>query len=273
MNFESDYNKLFAFAKGLVIKKRLRIDAADLVNDAFICFSNSKKDYSFEDIKKIIIRGAHEELNPEFLVVQDSWAYKQKITNSRCKKCGEEKPANGFYLNKRFVPLYLCKECLIKKTLNYYNNNKQLCIKSVLIWQSQNKDLVKKYKIKYQLNNQKEVTPRIKKEKVVKAVIQKIKKIKLGSEKIGRIKVLTKEEQRIKWNLYMKSRRLGKRIKAKPITELWRKANKKYVQKQKENLTDVYIKSLLKNRKELITSQMILRKREQILMQKTNIKN
>jgi hypothetical protein len=72
-------------------------------------------------------------------------------------------------------------------------------------------------------------------------------------------------ENKEKWNAYMRSRRPKKIKKPQEIHEQWKKANKKYIAKQKEQLTDVYVRSLLKSKIKSPTPQQIEEKRQQLL--------
>lgn len=58
-------------------------------------------------------------------------------------------------------------------------------------------------------------------------------------------------------------KRRVKKSHARPIHELWREANRRYIEKQKEILSDVYIKSLLKPERR--TPYYIKKKRSQLL--------
>lgn len=65
-----------------------------------------------------------------------------------------------------------------------------------------------------------------------------------------------------------------KRIKkvrrpGKGINVLWREANKRYQAKQKENLTDVYIKGILKASGKPFTQSDIIKKRKELLQKRT----
>lgn len=74
-------------------------------------------------------------------------------------------------------------------------------------------------------------------------------------------------KNRENWNTYMRNRRAPflKNKKPKPIKQLWREANRRYQTKQKENLTDVYIKSLLHNDKSPVA---IANKRNELLQKR-----
>lgn len=90
---------------------------------------------------------------------------------------------------------------------------------------------------------------------------------------------LSKENNRVKWNAYVRQwqKQRGivketreeyyKRIASlkKPIHELWKKANKKYQAKQKDNLTDQYIKHLLKCGRKDFSPAAIEKKREELM--------
>ena len=68
-----------------------------------------------------------------------------------------------------------------------------------------------------------------------------------------------------RWNEYMRKRRPAKgRPAAKPIHDLWKKANKIYIEKQKEMLTDVYVKSLLVHKIKNPTKEQIEEKRQEL---------
>ena len=55
------------------------------------------------------------------------------------------------------------------------------------------------------------------------------------------------------------------------MRQLWKKANKKYAQKQKDGLTDIYIKSLLRGKE--ITPKTIEAKRQELIAKKINQMN
>lgn len=81
------------------------------------------------------------------------------------------------------------------------------------------------------------------------------------------------EENRDKWNDYMRGYRQRTQPKqnkrqAQPIHDLWKKANHTYIEKQRETLSDVYIRSLLRGKS--ITPETIERKRLE-LMAKRNV--
>lgn len=58
---------------------------------------------------------------------------------------------------------------------------------------------------------------------------------------------------------------------ARPIHDLWNEANKRYQQKQKEELTDIYIKGLLGKRDK--TPENIAAKRQEILQKRKALVN
>lgn len=278
MTFEQDYDILINFAKDNIFRKKLRLDAADLVNDAFIKHSDSGRPYKLSDIKKLIIGKSFKELNHEMIHVSEFWKPHIKLTSSYCKKCGDEKPISGFYLydnNTILAPFGLCKSCYIENQLEYYNANKQKCLDASREYKEKNKDKIKIKKQEYWIKN------RVTKEQKPKQI--KFKKFKFRRRKnlLREIKPpkvkLTIEEKRLKWNAYMRSRTTGKprneylkdiKETARPIKELWKEATKRYQAKQRENLTDTYIKSLLKRFGE-ITLEMIIEKRKQLQEKKT----
>lgn len=76
------------------------------------------------------------------------------------------------------------------------------------------------------------------------------------------------KKNRLVWNAYMRKRydAIPKkpRKKAKPIQELWNKANKKRYAKEKELLLDSYIRRVLKAGKKPCSPQDIERKRQEL---------
>jgi hypothetical protein len=77
-----------------------------------------------------------------------------------------------------------------------------------------------------------------------------------------------------RWAAYMKAwkdRTYPKKEKRqpRPIHDLWKEANRRYMAKQKEELTDVYIRLLLSNKKHHpITPEKIEAKRQELLMKR-----
>jgi len=277
MTFQEDYKKLIEFSLAQIRKKKLRLDPADLVNDAFLEYNESNIEYNISNIKKIIINFLYKEFKHKTSTVPE-WHKERKITNGHCKKCGDIKPISGFYqqmVNSALAPIAYCKDCYLQKQKENYNSNKAIWLERSSIWKSKNKERIKQKKKEYYLKNR-ILKPRIPKPKKIKEKKVKEKKVKQIILKPKRIKQ-TDEERRLKWNAYVKerSRKFGtkpwsefieeKKKNAKPIHELWRNANKKYSQKQKENLTDVYIKSLLTRKAKNPTKEMIDAKRQEIL--------
>lgn len=78
-------------------------------------------------------------------------------------------------------------------------------------------------------------------------------------------------QYRDKWNKYVNEWKKKKGIIKKekkmpqPIHDLWKAANKRYQEKQKEQLTDVYIRGLLKGSGKNITPETIELKRKQLI--------
>lgn len=99
------------------------------------------------------------------------------------------------------------------------------------------------------------------------AIVQRSEKAKKNkAARIRRVKIKATKNKR--WAAYMRSWREkkfgGKPKKTNtPIHELWRKANHKYIEKQREILSDVYVRSLLK--KDQRTPENIERKRQELL--------
>jgi hypothetical protein len=72
------------------------------------------------------------------------------------------------------------------------------------------------------------------------------------------------QDHREQWNAYMKKRRPSKKKPAKPIQELWNKANKKRYAKEKELLLDSYVRRILKAQKKPFGPKEIEQKRQEL---------
>lgn len=146
MTFEQDYNKLIKYAEIFIRQKKLRIDAADLVNDAFIKHAESGREYFIGDIKSLIIGGSFKEQNHQQVNGNDFYKPITKLTSSYCKECKDDKPMSAFYLkddNTILSPFGLCKECYIKKQLEHYYANKQLWLERSASYKEKNKQKIK----------------------------------------------------------------------------------------------------------------------------------
>lgn len=280
MTFEKDYDSLIQFAKNHIYQKRLRADPEDLVNEAFIKYIDSGKQYNFIAIQKIIVGESFKELNHERVNVSDTYKG-TKITDCYCKKCNESNPISGFYLRNSdsiLEPMSYCKICTIDKYKKYYYENKIDCLNRSKKYKEQNAVRIRLKKKLYYINN-----------KPLKSLKIKFTKIKLKRRRFKRVSIFnyippnpikikqTDEERRIKWNAYMRKRNGGKpreeylrdkKEKATPIKELWKKANKKYMDKQKQNLTDIYIKTLLRHKVKNPSADMIDNKRIELINKK-----
>lgn len=235
MTFEQDYINLLGFAKEQLKINRVGVNLSpvDLVHDAYLKIIDSGQPYSSVTIRSNIISLGYKEQNRQIAheKIDETKKYLVKETNQYCKSCKEVKPLLGFKMvmvGALTKPHHICRDCEKEKFKEYYNKNKARILRSSKVYKEKNKEKIKWYRIKYNLING--IKPRIK---------------------------LTDEERRIKHNARMKEvmkrryhRLNGNKPKkeARPIKELWREANKRYQQKQKENLTDTYIKSILANK-------------------------
>lgn len=202
--FEAYYNELLTYAQGIVTTQMIPVSPEELLNDAFVSFYESGKDFDLLAFKKLIAKSGFKETNYKVrqYSFDENFIAKEKHINGdfQCSECKEILPAAAFHLRKfnnyKFIP-NLCGKCEGKRTAQ---------------WQKENK---------------------------------------------------------IKWNAYMRSRRPKKeKREAKPIHDLWNKANKKYIERQREELSDVYIRSLLKGKE--VTPETIFNKREELLIKRNN---
>lgn len=72
------------------------------------------------------------------------------------------------------------------------------------------------------------------------------------------------QEHKDQWNAYMRKRRPPKKKPAKPIQELWNRANKKRYAKEKELLLDSYVRRILKAAKKPFGPKEIEAKRKEL---------
>jgi hypothetical protein len=110
MGFESDYNNLVSFCKVLLKSNSFTLLPEDLVNDAYIKFIESKKDYSFETVTRIIKKSFYGEL---FESQNQDPTERERF----CRKCNDTKPIAAFTFywserrKKQIVSEY-CLECI-----------------------------------------------------------------------------------------------------------------------------------------------------------------
>lgn len=73
----------------------------------------------------------------------------------KCSKCKETKKLYEFY--KKESRTNICKNCIVMKQREYYEKNKNKCLKSMKTWASKNKEKVKRIKEKYKHANRKKI--------------------------------------------------------------------------------------------------------------------
>jgi hypothetical protein len=146
MAFDSDYNGFVVFSKKLIqAKKIINIDPSDLVNDAFIAFTETKQPYSIETIKNLIVKSLWKEFGYYQTIVSPGFT-DTKVNNATCKKCGDDKPVHGFYIKtvdtvKSIFPY--CKDCIKEIRKQYYEENKDSILSRSATWKENNKNRCK----------------------------------------------------------------------------------------------------------------------------------
>lgn len=270
MTFEQDYNKLLKYASDVIRDKKLRSDPADLVNEAYVRYINSGAIYNISTIRKYIIGDAFNELAHQMATVENEWEKAPKQTESFCRCCKQTKPISAFYLknkNSILIPFSDCKECTSIKRKKYRSENITTMTEASAAWKKKNKNRAKLSKKLYWINNRPDHKPKKPKPVKVKPVkAAKVKLVKKKRKKLSAAQLRNRHNERMKIVMRNRRVRLGvkPKKKARPIKELWREAGKRYIEKQKELLTDVYIKSLLLRKYPKPTQQQIKKKRAEL---------
>jgi hypothetical protein len=214
--FEVYYSELLQYAERVITAKKLQLDPADLVNQAYIDFIEQGIDFDLAECKKYISAGSLKEFyfNKTKTNLGDSTAKRQIKGDKCCTICNNAYPVGYFKVYKFAGHISIsnyCKDCERERNNLWYRN-----------W-------------------------------------------------------LSIPENRARWNTYVNNRRRQRgqlsreeynkrrRAKAKPIHELWKNANKKYQERQKENLTDVYIRGILKAGRKSFSPEAIIKKRDQLI--------
>ena len=72
-----------------------------------------------------------------------------------CTKCGVEKPLTDFYKTKLIKSGYVsaCKICMVKKTNQYYQDNKKDMQEYQTYYRVKNKEKLQKYQVEYRRKN------------------------------------------------------------------------------------------------------------------------
>lgn len=253
MTFEQDYDKLLQFAKKIILEKGLRVAAGDLVNDAFIRFSEDKKPYLIGIIRSYISSGMFREMEHQYANYSEFTSKKLvKQTSRYCHCCKNDLPMCGFYTRTKKGLLTIssdCKSCTKKKAIERYNADKQKWLERSKEWKEANKERVRQKKQEYHRKN---YIPRPPRKKIIteKPIPSKRTRItdderrkrrrEYERKKHGyspRKKAISAEEKRLRQNERMRLRRTAKNIKpkriARPIHELWKEANRRYYAKKK----------------------------------------
>lgn len=118
--FSQQYNSLLAYAGAIIKNRGLTIDASDLVNDAYIKFVESGRQYNRDEIKRLIVI-ASDTQKVHQTIYKDSTAPRKAsgITGQLvCNKCKQPKQVNEFHTSfeKGVQRLRkVCKECINKQ--------------------------------------------------------------------------------------------------------------------------------------------------------------
>lgn len=254
--FEFHYNNLIDYSQRLIWKNGLNsVDSSEIVSEAYIKFSESKKEFDINDFRLIIsgiINAAKRKYSP-IVDVNAQRKLHSTIEHIRCKKCNEIKPTNAFPCENRsgvIIVRHRCIECRnevlrqkrkINPAKSYYK------YKPVLV----RKKTGRKRKHHYPPGT----TLQQKKNKGFKIWVAK---------------------NRERWNAYMRERNKKnggsgltrkeydkqRKEKAKPLRILQAEASKRYQQKQREILSDKYIRHLLQCAKKPFTPDAIIEKRK-----------
>jgi hypothetical protein len=109
--FEHNYNGLVAYAKAIIKNHNLLIDSGDLINDAYIDLVASGRDYNRDEFKKLLSKRASEQVDGR--TVRLGTFKKPSVTQEQicCKKCHEVKPVGAFEILKSRGFEYPRKTC------------------------------------------------------------------------------------------------------------------------------------------------------------------
>lgn len=199
--FEAHYADAIKYTKTICKHKKIVSHPEEFVNDAFLVFFDSGKEFDYTQFKKLIFDAVMKERGREAAQTSfTGYSIKKGIRQFYCISCCDCLPENAFrivtYSHGYSRISSNCKQCENKNRLKWFRNNKERWAKYMRDWRSK----------------------------------------KFG-EKPPR--------------------------QAQEIQVLWRKANHKYIEKQREILSDVYVRSLLK--KDQRTPENIERKRQELL--------
>lgn len=128
---EIDYNNHIKFASSVIKQRSLEIDPFDVVNSAYIIFSDSHSSYDFTSFNKLILNEIRKDK-----VVQygENILPSNSIEDKTCSFCKEVKPKDCFYLaysKQRNVYYYwpMCKPCQTennkKNVANFISKNRK----------------------------------------------------------------------------------------------------------------------------------------------------
>lgn len=129
--FTHQYESLIDYARGVIYNRHLTIDPSDLVNDAYLKFAESGKEFDVKEFKKIISNFGYKESHENLQKNDLSTAKKQYTPKEQvcCSKCHEVKPVNAFPIDR--VDGYIivrkkCKTCVNerRRELNKINPRK-----------------------------------------------------------------------------------------------------------------------------------------------------
>lgn len=214
MCFEKDYKNIVKYAKAQTYQYQLQLQPDDLINDAYLIVYN---EYSFENIIKAIHSLAIKEKNCTPLSFGQTYRFnKGKSTHlagdHSCRICLEVKNSQAFSIRKEpngktFLNT-VCKSCLSKEGVKWYRKNKER------VSQQRKEKRLKENadKPKKEKNDQKEMC-RIRyytKQGRVAPPRKIPHKTKTEYQKYW----LNKNDNRGKWNAYMRERNKKRQMKA-----------------------------------------------------------
>lgn len=230
--FEQYYNELLDHTSKVIIAKKINAEKHEIVNDAYLKFVESGEVFDLGKVKKIIS-------NISFDYVEEK---------QRSQAVGSRKVyANDMAANRSGYEDFSWKVYTYRRPRK---NGHNACNKCHEVKQVNEFRLIKFNGYDYLSQICKTCEQKRHNEWVEKNREIWNKYMVLRSRASGAI-------NRIEYNKKMS-------LQKKSIHELWKKANRKYQAKQKELLTDVYVRGILKASKKPFTPKAIAAKRKEL---------
>lgn len=267
--FEYHYKSLLSYAGAVIINNNLQLEAGDLVNDAYIKFIETERPFDKKEFTILISKAAYRESDGKMQRMDVSTP--KKLYSSRgdicCNRCHEVKPINAFeVVTVKGVEIVrkICRHCNNRQRRERYRLNPKTNLPNKpkvipLALAARKKPVGRPRKYKYSNDLQLKDVKKLRFKKWVETNRDKWNAYcRERSKNMGRGTGLTREE-------YNKKRNQNKI----PLKQLRRMASKRYQEKQKQNLTDQYIKHLLKMGGKDFSPPSIEKKRLQLLSKRT----